>query len=194
MPVKPENFRISVTLTPEQYGILASMASEWGCSASKAAARCIELYPQAVEKHARTLSAARELATDLLTSCHAADQWIAPSARLELGGDAAEIITWALEHRMTRTTRDRLREWQATVERFHATQDAPDAPEGPQDAPAPVYERYELEAFLGEFVDEYDVDAIEHDATAWDGRRTVWAVTDPDELWELAERHALPRE
>lgn len=59
------------------------------------------------------------------------------------------------------------------------------------DEPRPTYQRHELETFLGE-PDDYDVSAIEHDATAYDPAtgRTVWAV-DADTLAIIAERHQL---
>lgn len=57
--------------------------------------------------------------------------------------------------------------------------------------PRPTYQRYELLAYLGE-PDDYDVTAIEHDATAYDPAtgRTVWAV-DAETLAAIAERHQL---
>lgn len=59
------------------------------------------------------------------------------------------------------------------------------------DAPRPTYQRAELLAYLGE-PDDYDVTAIEHDATAYDPAtgRTVWAV-DAETLAVIAERHQL---
>ena len=62
-------------------------------------------------------------------------------------------------------------------------------PEQPE--PAPTYQRYELEVFLGE-PDDYDVDAIEAEATEYDPRtgRTVWAAFG-DDLAAIAERHEL---
>jgi len=58
-------------------------------------------------------------------------------------------------------------------------------------APAPTYQRYELEAFLGE-PDDYDVEAIEAEATAYDPKtgRTVWTAFG-DDLAAIAERHEL---
>jgi len=57
--------------------------------------------------------------------------------------------------------------------------------------PRPTYQRAELLAYLGE-PDDYDVTAIEHDATAYDAAtgRTVWAV-DAETLAVIAERHQL---
>lgn len=51
------------------------------------------------------------------------------------------------------------------------------------------YERVELIALLGDYVDEYDVQAIEHEATYVDmlGRRR-WLVDD-DELVQIIEKH-----
>ena len=56
--------------------------------------------------------------------------------------------------------------------------------------PAPIYQRYELLAYLGE-PDAYDVDAIEAEATRFtaDGAR-VW-VAFGDDLADIAERHEL---
>ena len=53
------------------------------------------------------------------------------------------------------------------------------------------YQRYELEAFLGE-PDDYDVDAIEAEATAYDYStgRTYWTAFG-DDLAAIAERHEL---
>lgn len=60
-----------------------------------------------------------------------------------------------------------------------------------RDAARPTYQRAELLAYLGE-PDDYDVTAIEREATAYDPEtgRTVWAV-DADELAIIAERHQL---
>jgi len=57
--------------------------------------------------------------------------------------------------------------------------------------PAPTYERHELEAYLGEPQD-YDVDAIEAEATAYDPEtgRTVWTV-DSDQLAAICERYQI---
>lgn len=52
---------------------------------------------------------------------------------------------------------------------------------------APTYQRAELEAFLGEYVDAYDVDAIEDEATKA-GRWTPEAVRD---LMSICQRHEL---
>lgn len=56
--------------------------------------------------------------------------------------------------------------------------------------PAPIYQRHELIAYLGE-PDDYDVDAIEAEATRYtvDGAR-VWAAFG-DDLAAIAERHEL---
>ena len=67
-----------------------------------------------------------------------------------------------------------------------------DAAADPEDIedPAPIYQRYELLAYLGE-PDDYDVDAIEAEATRFtsDGAR-VWAAFGSD-LAAIAERHEL---
>lgn len=62
-------------------------------------------------------------------------------------------------------------------------------------ASLPVYQRYELEAYLGEFVDEYDVDAIEHEVTKYDPIRgcLVWTVFG-DDLSDVCARHEYPAE
>ncbi len=59
-----------------------------------------------------------------------------------------------------------------------------------QPEPAPIYQRYELEAYLGD-PDAYDVDAIEAEATTYtaDGAR-VWTAFG-DDLAAIAERHEL---
>lgn len=56
--------------------------------------------------------------------------------------------------------------------------------------PAPLYQRYELEAYLGE-PDAYDIEAIEAEATTYtaDGAR-VWSAFGSD-LAAIAERHEL---
>lgn len=57
-------------------------------------------------------------------------------------------------------------------------------------APAPTYQRHELEAYLGE-PDDYDVGAIEAEATEYDPKtsRTVWRKG--IDLAAIAERHEL---
>lgn len=69
---------------------------------------------------------------------------------------------------------------------------AADAAADPEDLeePAPLYQRYELLAYLGE-PEDYDVDAIEAEATRFtaDGAR-VWSAFGSD-LAAIAERHEL---
>lgn len=59
--------------------------------------------------------------------------------------------------------------------------------------PAPTYQRHELEAFLGEYVDAYDVDAIEAEATEHDPKtvRAVWTLEAVRDLAAIAERHEI---
>lgn len=54
----------------------------------------------------------------------------------------------------------------------------------------PQYERQELLAFLGDFAEDFDVEAIEREATEYERStgRTVWTV-DHDELAAICERH-----
>lgn len=70
--------------------------------------------------------------------------------------------------------------------------DAANAAADPEDLeePAPLYQRYELLAYLGE-PDDYDVEAIEAEATRYtaDGAR-VWCAFG-DDLAAIAERHEL---
>lgn len=49
------------------------------------------------------------------------------------------------------------------------------------------YERHELEAFLGEFEGEYDLDLIELYATECDNRGRRYWIVDEDELAEIVE-------
>lgn len=69
---------------------------------------------------------------------------------------------------------------------FEANRPSPE-----DDAPAPIYQRYELLAFLGD-PSAYDVDAIEAEATAYDYStgRTYW-IAFGDDLAAIAERHEL---
>lgn len=59
------------------------------------------------------------------------------------------------------------------------------------DEPAPVYQRYELEAYLGD-PGAYDVEAIEAEATTYDHKTgaRVWSAYG-DDLAAIAERHEL---
>lgn len=54
-----------------------------------------------------------------------------------------------------------------------------------------IYQRYELEAYLGDYTDDYDLEAIEAEATEYDPKtsRTYWK-RDVD-LWSVCERHEL---
>jgi len=73
-----------------------------------------------------------------------------------------------------------------------AEQNAREAAADPEDLeePAPIYQRYELLAYLGE-PDAFDVEAIEAEATRFtaDGAR-VWSAFG-EELAAIAERHEL---
>lgn len=57
----------------------------------------------------------------------------------------------------------------------------------------PTYQRHELEAFLGDFLEEYDADSIEAEATEYDPAtgRTVWTPEAVRDLWTICERHEL---
>lgn len=60
----------------------------------------------------------------------------------------------------------------------------------PEQEPAPIYQRYELLAYLGD-PDAYDIEAIEAEATAYDpAGRQVWAAFGED-LAAIAEKHEL---
>lgn len=54
-----------------------------------------------------------------------------------------------------------------------------------------IYQRAELVAYLGDYVDDYDVDAIEAEATEYDPKtsRTYWKRG--INLWEVCERHEI---
>ena len=55
--------------------------------------------------------------------------------------------------------------------------------------PTEPYHRYELLAYLGDCADDYDIDAIEDEATEWHDCDLYWRA-DVD-LWEICERHEL---
>lgn len=61
-----------------------------------------------------------------------------------------------------------------------------------------AYQRAELEAFLGEYVDAYDVDAIEDEATEYDPKTgaQLWTPEAVSDLMSICERHEriAPRE
>ena len=77
-----------------------------------------------------------------------------------------------------------------TADAAHAAAHAEEAAARAEAAAAPIYQRHELIAYLGEPSD-YDIDAIEAEATAFtaDGAR-VWAAFG-DDLAAIAERHEL---
>lgn len=97
----------------------------------------------------------------------------------------ADIHDRATVSAMVEAIADRARETAALA--HYQTADAAARAEA---AAAPLYQRYELEAYLGE-PDDYDVDAIEAEATAYtaDGAR-VWVAFGSD-LAAIAERHEL---
>lgn len=55
----------------------------------------------------------------------------------------------------------------------------------------PTYQRGELEAYLGEYANDYDIDAIEAEATEHDPKtgRTLWTPEAVRDLWTICERH-----
>lgn len=55
--------------------------------------------------------------------------------------------------------------------------------------PAEPYHRYELLAYLGDCADDYDIDAIEDEATEWHDCDLYWRHG--IDLWEICERHEL---
>ena len=59
--------------------------------------------------------------------------------------------------------------------------------------PREPYDPAELAAYLGDYADDYDVTAIEAEATEYDpatGRR-VWTPEAVRDLWSICERHEL---
>lgn len=142
---------------------------------------------QQTERQQEATAAARIAAATLLDA-YATAEGISPADVTPEQSAAVEIIPEADRPAgyTTATEYDR-----ATVDAMTeciAQAAADDMPTGE----APVYQRYELEAYLGEYVEDYDVNAIEHDATAYDPAtgRTVWAV-DAETLAVIAERHQL---
>lgn len=106
-------------------------------------------------------------------------------ARACIGLTTATDDDRATVAQMVEAIADRARETAALA--HYQTADAAARAEA---AAAPLYQRYELEAYLGE-PDDYDVEAIEAEATAYtaDGAR-VWVAFGSD-LAAIAERHEL---
>lgn len=112
---------------------------------------------------------------------------------------AAEAFGYLLPYPVTdddRATVDAMVEAIADRARADAAEKANKAADAAADPdnleePATTYQRYELLAYLGE-PNDYDVDAIEAEATAYDPRtgRTVWTAFG-DDLAAIAERHEL---
>lgn len=165
-----------------------------------AAARTAESFAEAAEWAADKIE--NDPAGDLAEWTHAARAFAAHAAE---AADAARIIcnydrnttfsdyetsayaAHALEYINNRTADAAA----AAARALAAAQRATDAadPEDLEES-APIYQRYELLAYLGE-PDDYDVDAIEAEATTYtaDGAR-VWSAFGED-LAAIAERHEL---
>ena len=56
-----------------------------------------------------------------------------------------------------------------------------------------IYQRYILEAYLGDFVDDFDIEAIEGEITEWDDIMStwVWRDIDDEEFDEIIQKHDL---
>lgn len=142
---------------------------------------------QLLEEYAATIgTASHEIEQDIWQAAYRiAAVEIIPEADRPAGYATATDDDRATVSAMVEAIADRARETAAV--KHYQTADAAARAEA---AAAPLYQRYELEAYLGE-PDDYDVEAIEAEATAYtaDGAR-VWVAFGSD-LAAIAERHEL---
>jgi hypothetical protein len=82
---------------------------------------------------------------------------------------------------------------EAIADRWTQDHEPEEAADRAETAAREVYQRAELEAFLGEYVDAYDVDAIEDEATETDPKTgaQLWTPEAVRDLMSICERHEL---
>lgn len=152
---------------------------------AKTAAAALDYDTETAEAEAREARFSAEYAAILASDAAELAAEAGTSNAASIADATAEYAEQAREYarRATETAEQNARELEEQAET-----DAAD-PEDLEE-PAPLYQRYELEAYLGE-PDDYDVEAIEAEATAYtaDGAR-VWSAFGSD-LAAIAERHEL---
>jgi len=169
-------------------------------TAEEAAAAKMERAAQAMseaQKHeAKTAAAALDYDTETAEAEAREARFSADYAAI-LASDAAELAAEAGTSNAA-SIADAAAEYAERARRYAisaeetAEQNAREAAADPEDLeePAPIYQRHELLAYLGD-PDAYDVEAIEAEATRYtaDGAR-VWSAFGED-LAAIAERHEL---
>lgn len=176
----------------------AAIAAKAGTSEAASIADAASEYAERAREYARSATETAEQAAAEAEQRAKADDAAArfcaalteATGELPYFGDAASVCKVARddiagEHRSTALDRDAVNLMTEAIADAARAADPEDLEE-----PAPTYQRYELLAYLGE-PDNYDVDAIEAEATSFtaDGAR-VWSAFGSD-LADAAERHEL---
>lgn len=153
---------------------------------AKTAAAALDYDTETAEAEAREARFSADFAAHLAKQAYNLAAEAGTSNAASIADATAEYAEQAREYarRATETAEQNARELE---------EQAVNAAANPEDLeePAPIYQRHELLAYLGE-PSAYDVDAIEAEATAYDystGRR-YWIAFGED-LAAIAERHEL---
>jgi len=151
--------------------------------------RAAQAMSEAQEHEAKTAAAALDYDTETAEAEAREARFSADYAEI-LAREAAELAAEAGTSNAA-SIADATAEYAECARRYATSAEETAEQNAAEAAHAPTYQRYELEAFLGE-PDDYDVDAIEAEATAYDPRtgRTVWTAFG-DDLAAIAERHEL---
>lgn len=158
---------------------------------AKTAAAALDYDTETAEAEAREARFFADYAAILASDAAELAAEAGTSEAASIADTASEYAERAREYARsaTETAEQAAAEAEQRAETLEGIYDAAADPEDLEE-PAPIYQRYELLAYLGE-PDDYDVDAIEAEATAYtaDGAR-VWVAFGED-LAAIAERHEL---
>jgi len=186
------------TATEEQRATVAAMVEAIAQSTTEDAAEHLADAAELMETDADKLAQAawsaaeRGNATQAETIAASIAAMVDSAQRI---ADACNRIAAAAGSRYAADLAEKTRNSAAMVEQYayNATEDAAEAEQRANDQTSRPYQRYELEAFLGEHLAEYDADAIEAEATEHDPKtgRAMWTPEAVRDLAAIAERHEL---
>lgn len=161
---------------------------------AKTAAAALDYDTETAATEAREANFSAAYAVILAKDAAAIAAKAGTSEAASIADTASEYTERAREYARsaTETAEQAAAEAEQRAETLEGIDDAAADPENLEE-PAPTYQRYELEAYLGDYADDYDVDAIEAEATEHDPRtgRTVWTPEAVRDLWSICERHEL---
>lgn len=153
--------------------------------------RAAQAMSEAQEHEAKTAAAALDYDTET-AEAEAREARFAADYAAILAKDAAELAAEAGTSNAA-SIADATAEYAERARRYATSAEETAEQNAAEAARAHTYQRCELEAFLGDYADDYDVDAIEAEASEYDPKtgRTYWTAEALRDLWSIAERYEL---